>query len=128
MNKRLERLNTLLKEIIAEVVIYEMRNPKLIGVISIRRVEITPDLHHAQVYIGIIASPLQQKKTLSILQSAAGFISTQASKKITLRYFPILHFHIDPTLENEIRVHQILETINSTQSAYSDERRNPLDR
>lgn len=113
---RIDRLNSLLKEVIAEVVMREVRNPKVNTLVTIKKVEITRDLHHAKVYFSLMGSDSEKRSTLKALQSAAGFISTQAAKKVRIRYFPQLTFHLDETLDDEIRIHTLIEQIHDEQS------------
>lgn len=115
MIKRTDRLNSLLQEVIAEVIMREIRNPKISTLITVKKVEITKDLHHAKVYISMLGSDLEKKETLKALKSAAGYISVQAAKKVVMRYFPSLTFHMDDTLEDEIRIHTLLEKIHEEQ-------------
>jgi ribosome-binding factor A len=119
MIKRTDRLNSLLREVIAEVVMQEVRNPKVNSLVTIKKVDITKDLHQAKVYISLIGSPKEKEQTLKALQSAASFISIQASKKVVMRHFPALTFYLDDTLENELRIHDLLEKINDEQSRRS---------
>lgn len=116
MIKRTDRLNSLLKEVIAEVVMHDVRNPKVHALVTIKKVEITKDLHYAKVFISLVGSPQEKEQTLQALQSASGFISLQASKKVVMRYFPTLTFFLDDSLENELRVHNLLEKIHNEQS------------
>lgn len=120
MIKRTDRLNSLLKEVIAEVIMREVRNPKINTLVTVKKVDISKDLHNAKVYISLIGSETERKNTLKALQSAAGFISVQAAKKVVMRYFPHLTFHLDETLDDEIRIHTLLEQIHDEQN-----RRNP---
>ena len=117
MVKRTDRLNSLLQEVIAEVIMREIRNPKISTLITIKKVEITKDLHHAKVYISMLGSDLEKKQTLKALKTAAGYISVQAAKKVVMKCFPALTFHLDATLENEIRIHNLLEKIHEEQQS-----------
>lgn len=114
--KRKDRLNSLLKEVIAEVIMHKVRNPKIHPMVTVQKVEVTQDLHQAKVYVSLIGSDLQKKQTLLALKSASGFISTQAAKEVNLRYFPSLTFYLDDTLDTEIRIHQLLEEIYDKES------------
>ncbi len=114
--QRVDRLNSLLKEVIAEVVMRDVHNPKVSTLVTIKKVDITKDLHHAKVYISLVGSDSEKRQTLKALQSAAGFISTQAAKKVVMRYFPQLTFHLDDTLEDELRIHNLLEKIHDEQA------------
>ncbi len=116
MAQRTDRLNSLLQEVIAEVIMREIRNPKISTLLTIKKVEITKDLHHAKVYISMLGSDLEKKETLKALKSAAGYISFHASKKVVMRYFPSLTFHLDDTLDDEIRIHNLLEKIHEEQA------------
>jgi ribosome-binding factor A len=115
MIKRTDRLNSLLQEVIAEVIMRDIRNPKVSTLLTVKKVEITPDLHHAKVYISMLGSDLEKKQTLKALKSAAGFISVQAAKQVVMKYFPALTFHLDNTIEDEIRIHNLLEKIHEEQ-------------
>jgi len=116
VKQRVDRLNSLLKEVIAEVVMRDVHNPKVSTLVTIKKVDITKDLHHAKVYISLVGSESEKKQTLKALQSAAGFISSQAAKKVVMRYFPQLTFHLDDTLEDELRIHNLLEKIHDEQA------------
>ena len=109
--QRLDRVNSLLKEVIVEAIQKDVRNPNITTFISVTKVETSADLHHAKVYISMIATDEQKAKILPALQSAAGFIAVHASKKVRMRYFPQLTFIIDKALEEHMRIEKILGKI-----------------
>ncbi|MGR3973243.1 MAG: 30S ribosome-binding factor RbfA [Candidatus Rhabdochlamydia sp.] len=115
MIDRIDRLNSLLKQVIAEVIMKEVRNPKISLLVTVKKVDVARDLRHARVYISLLGTAEEKKQTLKALQSAAGFISSQAAGQIVIRNFPSLRFYIDDTIEHEMRVHQLLEQINEEQ-------------
>ncbi|MDF2549170.1 MAG: rbfA [Chlamydiales bacterium] len=108
---RTHRLNSLLREVLSEVIRKHVRNPHVHELLTITRVEITKDLSFADVYISVIAEADVKQKTLEALQSAAGFIGVNASKVVVLRHFPSLIFKIDEGLENHMRVEHLLYQI-----------------
>lgn len=111
MTKRTDRLNSLLKQVISEVVTRDVRNPKVNTLVTITGVDVSKDLHNAKVYVSVIGTNEDKKQTLAALQSAAGFISVQASKKVTIRYFPTLTFHLDSSVEEHLHIDALLEKI-----------------
>lgn len=111
MTRRTERLNSLLREVISEVIVREVKNPHISQLSTVTSVDISKDLHHAKVYISVIGDQADKEETLSALNSAAGFISLTASKKVTMRYFPNLKFYIDETAEKHMRIDSILKEI-----------------
>lgn len=111
--QRTDRLNSLLKEVISEVIHRDVRNPHVTQLVSVTRVDITKDLHHAKVYISVIGSPEQKQETLQALQSAAGFIAVNSSKKVTMRYFPELTFRLDDSVDKHMRIAELLGEISA---------------
>ncbi len=110
--KRIERLNSLLKEVISEVIREEVRDPRVGQFVTVLSVDITPDLHNAKVFVSMLGTPEERSQTLLALQSAAGFIAIQASKKVVIRYFPVLSFKLDTSVEQHLRIDSLLGKIN----------------
>lgn len=109
--QRTDRLNSLLREVISEVIRRDVRNPHVNELLTVTRVDITKDLHYAKVYISVIGSPEEKANTLAALQSAAGFIAVNSSKKVVMRYFPALTFVLDEGVEKHMRIEELLEQI-----------------
>ncbi|MEN9343596.1 MAG: ribosome-binding factor [Chlamydiota bacterium] len=110
-SKRIPRINSLLKEVISEVILREVRNPLVHSLITVTQVEVSGDLHHAKVHISVIGTDKEKKETIQALQSAAGFIAVHAAKKVVLRYFPALTFKLDTSVEKQIRIDSLLDKI-----------------
>jgi ribosome-binding factor A len=106
--QRTDRLNSLLKEVISEVIHREVRNPHLNEFVSITRVDITKDLHHAKVYVSIIGTDAQKSESMMALNSAAGFIAVNSSKKVVMHYFPELKFILDDSVDKHMRIQKLL--------------------
>lgn len=119
--QRISRLNSLLKEVISDVIRHAVRNPHVNELVTVTRVDVSRDLHHAKVYISVIGSQAQREETLAALQSAAGFIAVNASKEVVMRYFPALSFKIDDSVEKHMRIEELLGEIAAEKSTRSDE-------
>lgn len=117
--KRPDRLNSLLKEVISEVIKRDVRNPHVPELITVTRVEITPDLHYAKVFISVIGSEPEKIAAIAALQSAAGFIAVHASKKVVMRYFPELTFKLDDSVDRHVRIETVLHQINEERKTRS---------
>ena len=113
---RTKRLNSLLKEVISEVVRDDVDNPHVSTLITIASVDITKDLTEAKVYVSVIGSEIEKKETLKALNSAAGFISVIASKKVVLRHFPTLIFKIDETVDKQMRIESVIREIHDKEA------------
>jgi len=115
--KRTDRLNSLLKEVISDVIKKQVRNPHISELLTVTRVDITSDLHYAKVYVGVIGTDEEKQDTIKALQSASGFIATNASKQIVIRYFPELTFKLDDSADRHMRIAQLLDEIDTEKKA-----------
>lgn len=109
--RRIQRLNSLLKEVISDVIHSEVKNPHLPQLITITHVEITKDLRYAKVYVSIIGEENEKMAAIDALQSASGFIGVHASKQVVMRYFPELKFILDDTVDQQTRIDQLLSDL-----------------
>lgn len=109
--KRIKRLNSLLKEVLSDVVNREVKDPRLAPFVAISSVDISNDLHHAKVYVSVIGSDIERRDTIEALTSAAGFIGVNAAKKVIMRYFPTLTFKLDTTVDELMKIDALLDKI-----------------
>ncbi len=109
MDRRISRINSLLKEVIADVIRKEVKNPHLPVLITVTSVNTTKDLRLAKVYISVIKG--DRKRIIDVLNSAAGFIAVSASKKVELRYFPELTFYLDDSVDKQMNIEAALQKI-----------------
>lgn len=121
VKQRTDRLNSLLKEVISEVIRRDVKNPHVNELVTVTRVDITKDLHHAKVYISVIGDEKTKAETLHALQTAAGFIAVNSSKKVVMRYFPSLNFKLDDAVDKHMRIEELLNEISSERSTRDDQ-------
>ncbi len=117
ITKRTKRINSLLKEVLTEVIKDNVRNPNVSTLFTITSVDITKDLTLAKVYLSVIGTEIERQLTFEALQSASGFISVLASKKVTLRYFPTLIFKLDTSVDQHMKIDSLLKKINLEKEA-----------
>jgi len=110
-SRRTDRLNSLLKEVIAEVILKEVKNPHLPSFITITGVEIAKDLRHAKVFVSVLGDKIAQTKAVAVLQEAKGFISMRAAAQIVIRFFPELTFYLDDSAEKQMQIDTLISEI-----------------
>lgn len=114
--KRTDRLNSLLKEVLSDVILRDVNDPNISRFTTITMVEITEDLHQAKVFVSIIGSDEERAKTIAALQNSAGYISKIASKKVVMRYFPSLTFKLDSSADDYQKIEMILQQIHKKET------------
>ena len=110
--KRTDRLNSLLKEVISDIIRLRVRNPHVSDkLLTITSVDITKDLKYAKVYVSVIGTEEEKQQTINALQTSAGFIGVQAAKQVVMRFFPSLTFKLDDSADKQMRIDTILTQI-----------------
>jgi ribosome-binding factor A len=119
---RQQRISELLKEELS-VLILELTDTRLEeSMVGVLRVDVSPDLHNAQVYIEHQLPASASRQVLQALQHSEGFLRRGLVERTDLRYVPHLTFHVDDTAERGRRVDELLDSISSsTQALRSDE-------
>ncbi|MCH9612306.1 MAG: 30S ribosome-binding factor [Chlamydiia bacterium] len=121
-DRRVKRLNSLLREVVSEVIMHELKNPHISKMVTITDTSITKDLRHAKIYISVIEEDEEiQQATLRQFNEAAGFIAVQAAKKVTLRYFPELTFYLDTSSKRYLEIDTLLDEIKNENAPAQDE-------
>jgi|ERR1035437_2141783 ribosome-binding factor A len=108
--RRPERLAEALKDEIAEVVGFELDDPRLVAV-TVTEVEVAKDLRDAKVYVLIRGTQGEVDAALKSLQRAATFIRQQVAINLDLRFAPHVHFVRDTAEENASRISEILDDL-----------------
>jgi len=107
--KRSDRVADLIRQVLAEMLLREMNDPRLEPV-TITGVELTADLKLATIFFSAMGSPEKEKASLKGFQSAAGFIKKKLGKELRLRVIPDLLFRVDHSFEYGSRIDRLIET------------------
>jgi ribosome-binding factor A len=110
--KRSERLGELLLTEISEFLRREIKDPR-IGFVTFTRVEMSPDLRHARVFVSSIGAEPEKARTLQGLASATGYIRRHLGRALHLRYTPEISFQLDDSLEHGAKIAQILRQLHA---------------
>ena len=108
--RRPEKLAEALKEEIAEVVGFEMDDPRL-ETVTVTDVSVAPDLRDAKVYVLVDGDEGEIDEALKALRNAATFVRQQVAMNLSLRHAPLLHFVRDTAEENAARVGELLQDL-----------------
>ena len=110
---RMKRVNELLKREIAENLYKNFINTNFdSSSLTVTRVECSPDLRDANVYISIFGHDNERHKMIKELNYRRQEIIRLMVKRISLKYTPKLHFHLDDSLEKGDNILSILDKIN----------------
>ncbi|MGH7785647.1 MAG: 30S ribosome-binding factor RbfA [Candidatus Binatia bacterium] len=114
MTRRTDRVGEAVQELVAGLLLREIKDPR-IGLVTITEVKVTPDLRHARVYFSCLNDASGHTETLKGLTSAAGFIRSQIARRLNLRVAPQITFEFDPTVERADRLSRLLKESTPTE-------------
>jgi ribosome-binding factor A len=123
-NRRVERLNEQLRREISDILRRDVRDPR-IGIPTITRVEVSPDLWVARVFVRAMGTAEERAEALEGLDGAAAFIRHEL-RGLKVRRVPELRFEVDTTFEHASRIEELLREVGPVPAAEeetdSDER------
>jgi ribosome-binding factor A len=109
---RVERVNSLMREEISELLQRECKDPRLGSSVIVTGVETTADTRHAKVFISRLVNTEEEKReTLAALESAAGFLKRELAEKLRLRHIPDLTFEWDDSIERGAHLLDLLDKV-----------------
>jgi ribosome-binding factor A len=111
-SRRIERINHLLRQEIADLLTREVKDAKLHeAMISITDVETSPDLRNAKVYFSVYGDDDTVEAARQHLRRASGFLHHNLKERLDLRHTPHLEFVLDQSLARGDRIMRLMRTI-----------------
>ena len=99
------------REIIA--IIGRLKDPRLEGgLLTVTRLDVTPDLDVAKVYVSVMGREDGPKPAIEALNRAAGHVRTEVSKKMHIRKAPRFIFVEDDGAAYAAHINELLRTLN----------------
>ena len=115
MNKeyaRFDRLAQQMQQEMALILQRDIKDPRLHTMITVSDVNVSKDLSHAKIYVTFLGLDADKVAlNLQILNDASGFIRSLIAKRIQARIVPTVRFYFDKSLDEGIRMANLVETV-----------------
>ena len=115
MKNRLIRVRELLQRELGAILARDHAFPNVL--VTVNDVDITPDLKHAYVYIGVIGPEHKAEHVVEVLNHQHGDLQSRVSKRVILKNTPRFHFRLDHSVERGVRITHIMDTIDQQLAA-----------
>lgn len=112
---RNQRVADLIQRELAPLFQRDLRNPEF-GLVTISRVDLSPDLSNARVFLTKIGGTLNQDSLITNINHQAGHFRHELAGKLRLRSVPKLHFTYDSAIEKGERLYSLITSL----KAHSD--------
>ena len=107
---RLKRLEVLMARELSQLIVKRRLKDERIGLVSVTRISLSPDLSSATVFISPFGSEEENRDTWHGMTSALKFLQSEVSRNLRLRQTPRLRLEIDTSIKEGDRMIDILET------------------
>ena len=116
-SNRIGRINEEIQRELSDL-IRSLKDPRVQTLLSITRVDTTPDLRYSKIYISVLDEE-KQKDALRGLKSAGGWLRLGSS--VQLRYTPELVFELDDSLKSGAHMFDLLSKLEAEQKEKAGE-------
>ena len=114
--RRIARVNDLIRKELSDLLMYEVKDPRLDGLLSITEVKTSADLKHARIYVSVMGSDEEKKQVDEGLMAASGFLRRGLGERLSLRYTPELIFQRDDSIERGSRLLGLINEVASSET------------
>ncbi|MEZ5962364.1 MAG: 30S ribosome-binding factor RbfA [Planctomycetota bacterium] len=108
--RRLHRLESLIKERVATLLLRDMADPRL-GLVTITRVKVDRELSSCKIYWSVLGDEKQRRLNERTLAHAAGFVRREIASVLHTRSVPQVTFVFDESVTGALRVDAILKEL-----------------
>ncbi|MBM4462259.1 MAG: 30S ribosome-binding factor RbfA [Chloroflexi bacterium] len=121
MSRRIERVNSLIRQEMSQLLQREVKDPRLARFVTVTQVSTSLDLRHAKVLISTMGSDEEKKEVLEALTAASGFLRREISHRLRLRYTPQLTFCNDNSIDQASKVLQLIRQAGTAEAGEDEQ-------
>jgi ribosome-binding factor A len=111
-DKRINRISEEVRKVVSDLLLSEIKDPRISGMPSVNRVNVSKDLKFAKIYISVLGNEEDKINTIKGLENAKGFIRTEIGKRVQLRHVPEPLFLLDQSIEQAMHLTKLIDEVN----------------
>jgi ribosome-binding factor A len=108
MQHRSQRISEAIREELAEIIGFELSDPRLVDV-AVTEVVVSPGSKHATIKVSLGGDDREQKLSMAALDHARTYLRSELARRLSLRQIPELHFEPDHWPDAPARVELLLK-------------------
>ncbi len=118
---RSKRISEEIKKIVSQLIMYDIKDPRIPPLTSIIRVETTRDLRFTYIYVSVLDQKANKDQVVEALNNAKGFVRKALGQELKLRYTPEPIFKLDKSIETGIYISKLIDDVNKKAAKSNDE-------
>ncbi|MFC1765725.1 30S ribosome-binding factor RbfA [Planctomycetota bacterium] len=116
--RRQEKVARVVTRAVSAAILQDLSDPRIRGIVSVTRVEMSADLRNAEVYLSIMGDkPAAAQRTFEAIQHGRRHIQMRVADEVRSKFCPILHFHQDDKFKKNL---DVMNLIDEAASEYRD--------
>src|SRR3712207_1925692 len=104
---RMRRVDEAMREVLSGAITSELKDPR-VGFVTVTAVDTAPDLRQARVYVSVLGTDSERRRSLDGLRSAHGFLQRRVADELRMKHTPTLEFLYDDTVDRGLRIEALL--------------------
>jgi len=100
-----------MREEIATFLANDVKDPRIMGLVTVTAVEVTRDLRHAKVFVSVLGSESQRAATFDGLAGVAAHLRGRVGRALRLRVAPEIEFRNDESVAHAAKIEQLLAQV-----------------
>src|SRR6186997_2963897 len=104
-----------MREEIATFLATDVKDPRIMGLVTVTAVDITRDLRHAKVFVSVLGSDSQRAATFDGLGALASHLRGRVGRALRLRVAPEIEFKNDESVGHAAHIEQLLAQVRRDQ-------------
>ncbi|MCP4257893.1 MAG: 30S ribosome-binding factor RbfA [Planctomycetes bacterium] len=108
--RRQEKVARVVKEAVSNAIAHHLSDPRIEGFVSVTRVEMSPDLRNANVYLSIFGkNETSQNKTFMAITHAKSRIQSMVAGNLQSKFCPVLHIYRDEKFKKTLETMNLID-------------------
>ena len=100
-----------MREEIATFLANDVKDPRILGLVTVTAVEVSRDLRHAKVFLSVLGSESQRAATFEGLADLAAHLRGRVGRALRLRVAPEIEFRNDESVAHAAKIEQLLAQV-----------------
>jgi len=117
---RSDRVAAAMREEIATFLANDVKDPRIIGLVTVTGVEVTRDLRHAKVFVSVLGSDTERAATFEGLDNVAPHLRGRVGRALRLRAAPEIEFRNDQSVAHAARIEKLLAQVRGEDAPATD--------
>ena len=100
-----------MREEIATFLANDVKDPRIMGLVTVTAVDVSRDLRHAKVFVSVLGSEAQRAATFEGLNGVAAHLRGRVGRALRLRAAPEIEFRNDESIAHAAHIEQLLAQV-----------------